>query len=106
MKKVKAIAYIRVGTDAQRHGDRQHEELHAKFGDTHQIVAEYRDDASGSSALKLLLEDAAQGKFDVLLCTDITLLTRRLSPEFHEGDSGGRGAGGDGGRGPRWAWLN
>jgi len=29
-----------------------------------------------------LLEDAAQGKFDVLLCTDLTRLTRRLSPEI------------------------
>ena len=29
-----------------------------------------------------LLDDAALGKFDVLLCTDLTPLTRRLSPEI------------------------
>jgi DNA invertase Pin-like site-specific DNA recombinase len=52
------------------------------FGGTHQIVAEYRDNGPGSSALKQLLVSAAQGKFDVLLCTDLTRLTRRLSPEI------------------------
>ncbi len=77
----KAAVYIRVGNAAQLSADRQREELHAKFGDTHEIVAEYQDTGPGSSSLKKLLEDAAQGKFDVLLCTDITRLARRLSPE-------------------------
>jgi len=62
--------------------DRQREELHAKFGDTHEIVAEYQDIGPGSSALKLLLEDAAKGKFDVLLCSDLPRLARLPSPEI------------------------
>lgn len=33
-------------------------------------------------ASKQLLAAAATGKFDVLLCTDLTRLTRRLSPEI------------------------
>jgi DNA invertase Pin-like site-specific DNA recombinase len=88
MKNVKAIGYIRFGTDAQRNGNRQREELHAKFGDTHEIVAEYRDHANGSKgvrsrpALKKLLEDAAKGEFDVLLCTDLTRLTRQVTAEI------------------------
>ena len=41
-----------------------------------------KDQGPGSSALKLLLEDAAQGKFDVLLCTDLPRLARCLSPEI------------------------
>ena len=83
----KAAIYIRVGNHAQLSGYRQREELHAKFGDTHKIVAEYQDEASGNQGVedrpgpKKLLEDAAKGKFDVLLCTDITRLARRLSPE-------------------------
>ena len=35
--------------------DRQREELHAKFGEMHGIVAEYQDNGPGSSALKLLV---------------------------------------------------
>jgi DNA invertase Pin-like site-specific DNA recombinase len=88
VKKVKALAYIRVGTDTQQNGDRQRAELVAKFGDTHEIVAEYRDDASGNlgvgdrPGLEKLLEDAAKGEFDVLLCTDLSRLARLASPEI------------------------
>jgi DNA invertase Pin-like site-specific DNA recombinase len=32
--------------------------------------------------LKTLFDDAAKGEFDVLICTDLTRLTRRLSPEI------------------------
>ena len=84
----KAAAYIRVGNAAELSGDRQRAELVAKFGDTHEIVADYRDYASGNlgvgdrPGLKALLEDAAKGKFDVLLCTDITRLARRALPEI------------------------
>jgi len=62
--------------------DRQRDELHAKFGVTHEIVAEYQDNGPGSSALKKLLADAAKGKFDVLLCTEFARLTRHLTPEI------------------------
>lgn len=66
--------------------DRQREELLAKFGETHEIIGEYRDDGSQGvgdrPGLKQMLEDAAKGKFDVLLCTDITRLARLLSPEI------------------------
>ena len=69
-------------------GDRQRDELLSKFGETHEIVAEYRDAASDNlgvgdgPGLKKLLEDVAQGKFDVLLCTDLIRLTRHISPEI------------------------
>jgi hypothetical protein len=65
----KAAIYTRSNTGDR---DRQREELLAKFGDTHEIVAEYQDEASGNQGvedrpgLKKLLEDAGQGKFDVL----------------------------------------
>lgn len=80
----KAAVYSRSVTDSH---EIQREELVAKFGETHEIVAEYLDDASGNlgigdrPGLMKLLADAATGKFDVLLCTDITRLGRRLSPE-------------------------
>jgi DNA invertase Pin-like site-specific DNA recombinase len=83
-----AAAYIRVGNPAELSDDRQREELLATFGDTHEIIAEYRDDASGNlgvgdrPGLKKLLEDAAKGEVDVLICTHLTRLTRRCSPEI------------------------
>lgn len=84
----KAAIYIRVGNAAQLSGDRQRQELVTKFGDTHEIVAEYQDEASSNlgvedrPALKKLLEDAAKGEFDVLLCTDLPRLDRLLSLEI------------------------
>src|SRR5579864_7206919 len=88
MKKMKAIAYMRVGSPDQLDGYRQRDKLLAKFGDTHKIVGEYRDHANGGQGVgdrpgvNKLLEDAAQGKFDVLLCADITRLAPFLSPEI------------------------
>jgi len=81
----KATIYTRSSTGDH---DRQRDELVAKLGDTHEIVGEYRDDASGNQGvgdrpgLKKLLEDAAQGKFDVLLCADLSRLTRQVTPEI------------------------
>jgi DNA invertase Pin-like site-specific DNA recombinase len=82
----RAIAYIRAGSPDNL--TRQRAELLAKFGDTHEIVGEYRNTASGRqgvgdrSALKKLVEDATNGEFDVLLCTDLTRLTRQFTPEI------------------------
>jgi len=64
----KAAIYIRSNTGDH---DRQRGELIDKFGDTHEITAEYRDHTSGNQdisdrpGLKRLLEDAAKGEFDV-----------------------------------------
>jgi len=73
------VSYARFSTEAQI-GDDQREEL----GDWHKLVAEYRDDASTNQGVQdrhgQLL--AAKGKFDVLLCTDITRLTRQVTPEI------------------------
>ncbi len=72
---INSAIYVRVGNPVQLDGYRQRDELLDKFGDTHEIVAEYRDHANGSHGvkdrpgLKKLLEDAAKGEFDVLLCT-------------------------------------
>ncbi len=77
----KAAIYTRIGKASQFSHDTKRDELLAKFGDTHEICAEYRDDSSDSQrienrpGLKKLLEDAANGNFDVLLCTDLTQLT-------------------------------
>ena len=68
----KAAIYTRSNPDDH---DRQREELLGKLGDTHEIVGEYQDSASGNlgiearPGLKRLLDDTAQDKFDVLLCT-------------------------------------
>jgi DNA invertase Pin-like site-specific DNA recombinase len=84
----RVVAYVRVGNADQLSNNRQRDELHAKFGDTHQIVGEYRDEANGNlgvedrPALKKLLKDAAKGEFDVLLCTDLARFTRRLTPQI------------------------
>ena len=70
------------------YGDKQREELLARLGGEYEIVGEYRDVASGNQeiqdrpGLKKLLEDAAKGDVEVLLCSDLTRLTRRLSPEI------------------------
>jgi site-specific DNA recombinase len=78
----------RFSVDAGLDADSQREELIAKLGKEYEIVGEYRDVASGTQesqdrpGLKKLLEDAAKGDFEVLLCSDLTRLTRGLSPEF------------------------
>ena len=68
-------------------GDRQREKLIAKFGKEYKIVGEFRDVASTEESqdrpgLKAMLDAAAKGEVEVLLCTDITRLTRSLSPEI------------------------
>ena len=68
-------------------GDRQREKLIAKFGKEYKIVGEFRDVASTEESqdrpgLKAMLDAAAKGEVEVLLCSDITRLTRRLSPEI------------------------
>ena len=55
----KAAIYTRSSTGD---GDRQRDELHAEFGDTHEIVAEYRDDGPGSTGLNKLLVSAERIK--------------------------------------------
>lgn len=52
------------------------------------IVGEYPDISSGSQGvsdrpgLTKLLDDAASGGVDVLVCSDLTRLTRRVTPEI------------------------
>jgi DNA invertase Pin-like site-specific DNA recombinase len=81
----RAVTYIRAGSPDNL--TRQPDELLAKFGDTYEITGEYLDTASTTqgvgdlSGLKKLLEDATKGDFDVLLCTDLTRLTRLPFPE-------------------------
>ena len=82
----KAAIYTRFSSDQGLDPDQQRDELIAKVGDTHEIVGEYRDAPSGKSenrpGLNKLLEDAANGEFDVLYCNDLARLTRQLSPEI------------------------
>jgi len=85
MKK-RVITYARFATHAQLDTKQQRAEILAKVGDTHEIVGEYRDDPSGKGenrpGLTKLLEDAAKGEFGVLICTDLTRLSRHVSPEI------------------------
>lgn len=82
----KAVAYFRAGSSDDL--TRQRDALFAEFGDTHEIVGEYRDTPSSTqgvgdrAAVKKLLVDATKGEFDVLLCTDLTRLTRQYTPEI------------------------
>lgn len=84
----KAAIYTRFSRDQGLDPNHQRDELFTKFANTHEMVGEHRDIASGSQGvgerpgLKKLLEDAAKGEFDVLLCNDVTRLTRQLSPEI------------------------
>jgi DNA invertase Pin-like site-specific DNA recombinase len=80
----KAVIYTRYSSKPGLDRDGQREKLLAKFGKEYKIVGEYRDGASGTQeiqerpGLKKLLEDAAKGNVEVLLCSDLTRLTRRL----------------------------
>lgn len=84
----KAAIYTRFSSDQGLDPKSQQDELIAKRGNTHEIVGEHRDIASGSQGvgdrpgLNKLLEDAAKGEFDMLICTDLTRLTRQLSSEI------------------------
>ncbi|MBL8830351.1 MAG: recombinase family protein [Planctomycetaceae bacterium] len=53
--------------------ERQRDAIISKFGETHEIVAEYRDDGTKASVSKLLEESGAE----VLLCTDVDRLPRQ-----------------------------
>lgn len=84
----KAVIYIRLSSKTGLDHDGQFEKLIAKFGKEYKIVGESHDvgDArkhgQDRTGLKKLLEDAAKGKFDVLLCTDASRLLRSISPEI------------------------
>lgn len=86
----KAAIYVRVSRSQGHDEKEQHDELLANHGDTHEIVGEYQDISSGSQGegekhgLSKLLDDAANGKVDVLVCSDLTRLTRRVTPEIIE----------------------
>ncbi|MCO6457423.1 MAG: recombinase family protein [Pirellulaceae bacterium] len=86
-----ASAYTRVSRRSQGLDETdQRDELLANLGDSKEIVGEYQDITSGSQGdgerhgLSKLLEDAANGKVDVLVCSDLTRLTRRVTPEIIE----------------------
>lgn len=84
----KAVIYTRLSSKTGLDRDGQREELLARLGGEYEIVGEYRDVASGTQeiqdrlGLKKLLEDAAKGQFDVLLCTDASRLLRSISQKI------------------------
>lgn len=84
----KAMIYTRLSSKTGLDHDGQREKLIAKFGKEYKIVGEGHDVGEGRkhgqdrTGLKKLLEDAAKGQFDVLLCTDASRLLRSISPEI------------------------
>lgn len=84
----KAVIYTRFSSKLGLDREGQHEELLARLGGEYEIVGEVSDVASGTQeiqdrpGLKKLLEDAAKGEVEVLLCSDLTRLTRSLSSEI------------------------
>ena len=86
----KAAIYTRVSRSQGHDEKNQRDVLLANLGDSHEIVGEYQDISSGSQGegekhgLSKLLDDAANGKVDVLVCSDLTRLTRRVTPEIIE----------------------
>jgi len=84
----KAVIYTRFSGEPGLDHDGQREKLIAKFGKEYKIVGEFRDVASGTQeiqdrpGLKAMLDAVAKGEVEVVLCTDITRLTRSLSLEI------------------------
>lgn len=84
----KAVIYTRVSGEPGLDRDGQREKLLAKFGKEYKIVGEGHDvgerhkHGQDRTGLKTLLEDAAKGQFDVLLCTDASRLLGSISPEI------------------------
>ncbi len=84
----KAVIYTRFSSKLGLDREGQHEELLARLGGEYEIVGEVSDVASGTqeiqdrTGLKKLLEDAAKGDVEVLVCSDLTRLTRSLSSEI------------------------
>lgn len=84
----KAVIYTRFSSKLGLDREGQHEELLARLGGEYEIVGEVSDVASGTQeiqdrpGLKKLLEDAAKGDVEVLMCSDLTRLTRSLSSEI------------------------
>jgi DNA invertase Pin-like site-specific DNA recombinase len=84
----KAVIYTRFSGEPGLDHDGQREKLIAKFGKEYKIVGEYRDVASGTQeiqerpGLKAMLDAVAKGEVEVLLCSDLTRLTRSLSLDF------------------------
>ena len=84
----KAAIYTRFSSDQGLDPKKQRDDILAKWANTHEIVGEYRDIASGSQGvgnrpgLTKLLEDAAQGEVGVLICNDRTRHTRQMSSEI------------------------
>ena len=72
---MKTALYTRVSKHVGLSHDQQREVILAKFGNTHEIIGEYRDGSSQEvedrPGLKTMLEDPARDKFDVPLCTQI-----------------------------------
>ncbi len=84
----KAVIYTRSSSKTGLDHDGQREKLLAKFGKEYKIVGEFRDVASGTQeiqdrpGLKAMLDAVAKGDVEVLMCSDLTRLTRSLSPEI------------------------
>lgn len=84
----KAMIYTRFSGEHGLDHDGQREEILARLGGKYEIVGEVRDVASGTQeildrpGLKAMLDAAAKGEVEVLLCSDLLRLTHRLSPEL------------------------
>lgn len=84
----KAVIYSRISSKPELDRDGQREDILTRLGGEYEIVGEYHDVGSGTQeiqdcpGLKKLLEDAAKGEVEALVCNDVTRLTRHLSPEI------------------------
>ncbi len=84
----KAVIYTRYSSKPGLDRDGQREEILARLGGEYEIVGEVRDVANGTQeiqdrpGLKAMLDAAAKGEVEVLLCSDITRLTRSLPLEI------------------------
>ena len=78
----KEVIFTRFSGKPGLNADRQREELHAKLGKKHEIAGDYSDLSPGSTAVKELFDAIAMGMVDVLVCSDLNRLIRRLSPQI------------------------
>lgn len=84
----KAMIYTRISGKLRLDHDGQREKILACFGEEYEIVGEVRDIASGTCemqerpGLKSILDAVTKGDVEVLVCNDLTRLTRSLSPEI------------------------
>jgi DNA invertase Pin-like site-specific DNA recombinase len=85
----KAALYTR-STTGSSESQRQH--LLDTLDQKYEVVAEYRDTGRDGSALKNMIEDLSNGKFEVVIVTDPSRLSRQSAAEVMTVilDAGGR----------------